>query len=449
MSIRCRLLTALVATLLAARILLVVSAPEAAADRTLLSFDPGAVARITLARGPQEVVLARAPDSDDLWRVASHGDLPAREGAPAALLARLATWRSERVAGSSPDRFSDWQVTPEAAQRVRLEGADGLLLAELFVGRMTGIDRDLARDAGFNLESDQLGLFVRVAGREEVVVVNDFITDALEPRARNWFVRPLVRGEPNTVRRLVVRRDTDHLDVRLLPRPGELVGDGRPPDPTKLYAMVQNLFRLEALGPAAPRPARVSDVVVELVGGDTQAISLWSQGDRWFAATRGFEAEVSRYPAERLARADADGLSLRKVIRFGHHELHRLHWIGRDAEIAVVRDHVKLTWYATRTGSAQPLRGRPHADRDAALPLTKLIAGLEVARWDAGAAASLRDPTARVVLVHGGRERLELTLGDVVGGEQAIRLSTATVPGWIATDAVDTLRAAFDGLAPR
>ena len=49
------------------------------------------------------------------------------------------------------------------------EGPGGALIAELLVGRITGVDRDLARDTGYNVDTDGLGLFVRLADQRRVV----------------------------------------------------------------------------------------------------------------------------------------------------------------------------------------------------------------------------------------------------------------------------------------
>lgn len=448
MSLRVRVLTVLVVALALIRAGLLFTESGGPADRSLLRFDSAKVARIVLSQGSERLVIEEDSRSDGRWRVASRGDLPVLEGAPQQLIARLRDWRSERTVGSAVERYADWGVSDALGRRIRLEDRGGAVLADVLIGRITGIDRDLARESGFNVDSSKLGLYVRRAGQAEVVVVNDFGTETLGPNARAWFLRPLVRGEATTVVRVSVSAEGEAFTLRLRPDPAEFAGDARPPDPPKVFGFLQGLFRLELLGPAegAP-PVSATRVRVELDNGTSQTLVLWrGDDDRWFVEAGALRAEVPAHIAKRVAETRAGDLAQRKVVRYGYQDLRRAYWKTDDDEISLRRHHEDRRWYASRTGPNRPLTGRQHS-RDAVEPLAKLVTALEVTRWDASAADAFASPHARVILFDRRGERLELTLGELRGGQRALKLSSVPVPGWIPAEFAERLENAFKALA--
>jgi hypothetical protein len=448
MSLRVRVLAGLVVALAVIRAVLFVTEAQGPVDRSLLRFDSAKVARIVLSQGSERLVIEEDSLKDGRWRVASRGDLPVLEGAPQQLIARLRDWRSERTVGSASDRYADWGVSDALGRRVRLEDRDGAVLADVLVGRITGIDRDLARESGFNVDSSKLGLYVREAGQAEVVVVNDFASETLGPNARAWFLRPLVRGEATTVVRVSLSRKDEAFTLRLKPDPAAFVGDARPPDPPKVFGFLQGLFRLEILGPAeGATPPDATRLRVDLNDGSSQALTLWEGEDkRWFVEAGALRAEVPAHIAQGVAATRANDLAQRKLVRYGYQDLRRLYWITDDDEISLRRHHEDRRWYASRTGPNRALVGRQHS-RDAVDPLAKLVTALEVTRWDAGAADSFASPYARVILFDRRGDRLELTLGELRGGERALKLSSVPVPGWIPAEFAERLGNAFKALA--
>ncbi|HBP23156.1 MAG TPA: hypothetical protein DEA08_35960, partial [Planctomycetes bacterium] len=316
---------------------------------------------------------------------------------------------------------------------------------------LTGVARDLLREQGFRVDTNKLGLFARVREGEvltpRTVVVNDFVTQELEPVARSWFLRPLVRGERERVERLVVRRPGGReLTLLLRPQP-RLAGDPRPVDGPRVYGALSSLFLLEALGPApgAPPPGALQ-LELSVTGEAPQALRLWSTGERWFLAGEGFAVEVVAAEARRLdERLRAEGLLRREVVRQVAGGLRRVHWLREGVERSLIRR--RGGYDLVTTGTARPLTCTPRAKAEG-LQACEALCALEVSGWIEDAAevrAALGDDPERLVVVgNGGREVLEL--GPASGGRRALRHEGSELGAWVDAGALERVYAALRAL---
>ncbi|MGE0710067.1 MAG: hypothetical protein AB7N76_33775 [Planctomycetota bacterium] len=454
-------LAALVALLAGARALVWATARPRDRDvgALLLDFDPAQVQAIELQRGADRVRLERAGAG---WVVASHGGLPARERAPELLLERLRGWRIERLAGDDPARHAAWMVDAAQARQVRLLAGDGRRLAEVWVGRVTGIAADLVREQGFRIDLDKLGLFVRRLGAPPLglgplgsgadasdggadprtFVVNDFLTRELDPRPEVWFVRPLVRGSRERASRLVVRRPgAPPLDLRLTPPP-HIEGEARPIDFPRAFGALTALFLLEALGPAggAPPPDAI-ELELEVQGEAPQRLRLWSRGARWFLATEQLAVEVrAGDAAQAAALTRREALLARELLRLVPDQISRLHWQRGAEERSLVR-HLDRPWDGIATGWWHPLAAREVEAAQGTALLTSLCA-LRLADWivDPAELARALGPEPDVLALSGSVGREELRFGPVQDGRRAC--TTSRLPGaggWVDAAAVDAL----------
>ncbi len=422
---RLRTLVVLVGLLAAARLgVWLGERPPAAVGLPVLSFAPAQVARVRLARGQDEVVLQRAPGSEGetpRWILASHGGLPAREGAVEDLLERLASWRVERVAGADPARHEEWFVSEGRARRVTLEAAGGQPVGSLWVGKVTGVDPEAARVGKAAVDVADLGVFVRaaagaVAPSEQVVVVNAFVTRQLDPRLREWLPRPLVGGSPDEVTRLTVRpAGAPPFAVRFLPPPArfEAAGAGSVPaaplDPTAARALVTQLFLLDAVAaaPSGPVPATATRVTVEHPAG-RRDLALWRAGESWvLQRDDGLRVSVSPSLAAAVAEARAETLGRRRLLPLAAAHVIRLHWIEAHEELALAR--TDAGWDAVVTGGRRPLRHRV-LSRAEGLESGERVTALEASRWSPLAAATPQRGPRLEVVVRGG-ERWTIAFG--------------------------------------
>ena len=446
MSRRVHVLSALILALCGARLALHLSRPRGdEVGQVLLRFEPAQVAVIELQRGVDRLRLERRGEG---WVVASHGGIPARAGQPDALLSRLRGWRVERVAGADPAKHAEWKVDPERARQVRLRGAGGELLAEVWAGRVTGIARDLLREQGYRVDTRQLGLFARVREGEALaartVVVNDFVTQELEPNPRSWFLRPLVRGERERAERLSLRRPGGRtLTLALRPQP-RLEGDPRPVDGPRAYGALSALFALEALGPAAGAPPDGAlQIALEVAGQEPQAWRLWAAGERWFLAGEGFAVEVAAGEARGLVeRLRPEGLLRREVVRQVAAGIRRVHWTRGGVERSLIRRRAGYDLVTTGGGRGLTCTRRTRAE---GLAFLEALTGLEVSGWiedPAELRAALGEDPARLVVVgSGGREELEL--GPASGGRRALRQLGSELGAWVDAAGLERAHAAL------
>lgn len=458
MSARVKVLLGIVIALAGARVLVALTRPSAehGIGSLVVKIDPSKVAGIALERSGKRLLLERDPKSPTGWVVATaHGKVPARKGAPDSLLTRLRGWRRERLAGRDRAQHAEWHVTDDLARRITLRDEAGKVLLDLLVGRITGIDTDRARERGFNVAVDELGLLVRKAGEDEVVVVGDFVTRHLEPAPAWWFLRPLVAGEPDAVRALTHTGQAGSFTLALRPRPARLQGDRRPPDPARSYGLLTNVYLLEPKGAApqgtTPPPGAATTVRVVTRQG-ASSLTLWPVGERWFARSERLGAatvEVKPHEAKQIAAATREGLIQERLLTLNPGDLRRLHWERATEELSLARDTRDFSWAATLTGPARPLTSRRHP-RSGMLAVLEQIIKLPVARWEVD--ASKIDPAfagalERLVLKRRGQKPVVLELGQVVGGLRAVRGKALPLPAWIEEAELQKRWTALRGLA--
>lgn len=438
MSPRLKVLLGLVVALAAALGALRLLRPGYRPAGLLVDAAPARVARVELFRaGRPPLVLVK----QEQWRVESHGGLPAR--GVDELLARLLSWRRERLASTEPSAWASQQVDDATARHVRLWGVAGEPIADLRVGGITGIEAEDIRDKGSALDTSRLGLFVRRADEPETWVVTEFVTRELEPDPRTWFMRPFTPPPRESLRRLRFERGLERFSVALaFDRPLVLEREGQPPvpaDPQMVGGLLVGLESLETIaaapaGAAPPTDAmRLSIDTGEagdaplLVTGETLELTAWMDRERALLQVKGGPAlEVTRLTGERLARLAAADLVRRRVLSFQPSDLNRLELRG------------PTTRTVTRSGgewrAAGPL---PPGAIDPAL---ERLGKLEVVAWDPSAPL----PPPGSPELHWATPRGDLgalRFGAEAGGRRAVAIQ-GLPPGWVdAAAAAELLRA--------
>lgn len=321
MSRRVRALTGLVAGLALLRGCVAALDRPPAPPPALLDVDPARVTRLVLTRGSTSLALSRDAASPAGWslRDGAGRTAAARPGADA-LLERLRAWRCDRPAGGGPERHAEWGVSDDAARGLRLEGAEGEVVADLLVGRIAGIELADAVTHGGALDTRRLGLFVRRRGEDATWVVSEFLTRELEPTAAAWALPPLHGVAPQDVARLVVRRGGATLTLALPPgQPPRLDGDPAPIDPDRARALVQCALGLApkdlAGPPAAGEPLEEVGLEVTTHDGAVRACRLWRLATpgppRTLAEVPGGVVELEPRRVERLLTVLREGLAPR------------------------------------------------------------------------------------------------------------------------------------------
>ena len=272
----------------------------------LARFEVSEVARIELSRGEAAVNLVRGEGG---WVVASHGGLPAH-GRVDQILARVRSWRRERVAGDDPEAEAEWNVDGAQTRRLVLRDGDGATLADLRIGGITGIEREDLRESGYSVDTDTLGLFVRAGDEPRVYVVTEFVTGDLEPEPGRWYRQPALAVDVNGLRALAVSRAGARAVVALHPAP-RFVDDPRPVDALALRGLLFHLARIVVVGPAEALPPDDA-VAFELdpARGEPLTLRVWEDDGRYYAALPERTLEVGR-----LAGANLSDWGPRQLVR--------------------------------------------------------------------------------------------------------------------------------------
>lgn len=421
----------------------------------LIVVEQARIAGLELVRGETRVRIVRH-GSD--WILPEAGGLAADTQRVQALVARVCGWRRERRASGDPAQHGSFGVDPAKARRIRLLGAKdhtGLepVLAEVWVGKITGVAADLLREKNDQIDTEDLGVFVRArdARRAEAEpgpvtwVVNDFLGNLADPSLRRWIARPLLPGRPQEVTLVDVRSPSGRFAYRF--PEGSLEGDTRPLDRNRVRASLGSLYLLRAIGPA-PSPAPPEALQLRVAGGQAKvALALWSQGDRWFLTRPGLApgrpqagVEVSAEDAERAARlGDPSALLRQRVFAVPLERASRVHWRRGGLERSWVRR--SGTWDAIQTGPRTPLQAR-QVSSASLIPLWQRLAALEAKTWTEGAL----EPSERRAewIAQGSWGRLEVTVG--APHEGRVPLSCSDQPGllaWVPEPALREIEAAL------
>ncbi|HYN77496.1 MAG TPA: DUF4340 domain-containing protein, partial [Lamprocystis sp. (in: g-proteobacteria)] len=142
----------------------------AAADATLLHFDPKAVTSLRIEGGGQTLTLARG---DQGWLLADLGDFPADGGKVDQLLGKLAGLKRPLPVATSPEALKRHKVADDGFERkVTLEVGDATV-ATLLLGDSPAFKRQFARPAGETAVYDlDLPLF-EVSNRRDDWLMHD------------------------------------------------------------------------------------------------------------------------------------------------------------------------------------------------------------------------------------------------------------------------------------
>lgn len=403
-----------VAVLATLRLVLALTQPRFEPPAPLLDFDPSRVDRVRIARGEQAVELVRKGEG---WVVASAGDLPAHAGV-GALIERLAGWRRERVAGETPR--DEWGVGPDRGKRVTLRAGDAVL-GELLVGQVTGIEPEDVREVGYALDTDQLGLFVRLPSEDRVYVVTDFVTRELEPDPRRWFAPP-VPVEPGQITRLR-RGGPEGFDLRA--GPFRFANDPTPVDPRRAGSLLGWIPRLRVVGPAEPAQLEGALELVFDVGVQPSAIRLAQRDGRAFLQVGERCLEVEPLPASRLFEGTRSSLIRRRLLLQEPRDVTRLEVVQGSRRAAFGR--VRGAWVDEAGAEVE-------ADLDAVI---RSLGEVQV-EWGEPAVGQTGEATVRVFDAQGqgatlwlldtgpeGRERIALSGASLVARVQGRPLAEA------------------------
>jgi hypothetical protein len=416
----------------------------------LIVVEQARIQGLELVRGDARVRIERRGEG---WVLPEQGGLAADPERVQALVSRLCGWRRERRAGADPAQHSVYGVDAVGARRIRLLGGKDHtgqepVLAEVWVGKISGVAADLLREKNDQIDTETLGVFVRARDAREALeepgpvtwVVNDFLGNLADPAPRRWIESPLLPGRPQEVTRVEVTSPGGRRAYRFAPQI-EVEGETRPLDRNRVRGSLGSLYLLRGLGPA-PSVAPSDAIRLQIQGGRATAlVSLWSQGERWFLSRPGLApgrpgagVEVSAEDAARVARlGDVGTLLRRRVFMFPLERATRVHWRSAEVERSWLRG--SGVWDAIQTGARLPLRSRsvPNASL---VPLWQRLAGLEAETWTPGA-LSAEERVAEWVL-QGAWGRLEVAVGAAREGRRP--LSCSDQPGHLAWVVEEELR---------
>lgn len=421
----------------------------------LIVVEQARIQGLELSRGDTKVRILRQGEG---WVLPELGGLSADSERVSSLVARVCSWRRERRAGADPAQHAVFGVDPKGARRIRLLGAPDHtgqvpVLAEVWVGKITGVAADLLREQNDQIDTETLGVFVRardartsLAEPDPVTwVVNDFLGNLADPSPARWIVSPLLPGRPQEVTRVEVGSGGSSYAFRIQPEVA-VVGQARPLDRNRVRGSLGSLYLLRGLGPA-PQPAPESAIRLRVQGRVTTEVALWSQEGRWFLSRPdlapgkpGVGVEVNAEDAARAARlGDLRALSRQRVFALPLERAARVHLRSEGVERSWIRR--SGTWDAVETGERVELRSRSLAS-GALIPLWRRLAALEAQSWTAGSLA----PTEQVAvwIVQGSWGRLEVKVGAARDGRRP--LSCSDQPGhiaWIQEGALGEIEAAL------
>jgi hypothetical protein len=436
------------------------AAREVKPGEPFVAFDAAGIAKIVVARsGKPPVVVARSAGQS--WVVASSKNFPAKAPKVERVLARIKSWKRERVAGDKKIHDT-YAVTPEKGITVKLEDFSGQTVCEFLMGAVAGIDPEKARTESGKLDPNMLGRYFRKSEEELVYFVQDFVTSDLEPSPNEWLDRPLT-GDETKARALRLRRRTgEEVTIQLDPYP-RLAADGKPLEPEKVKALVKELLNVnvqdttdedDAKAGLKP-PALECDLALgepnspalsplRLLLGDAAAVP---SGQPCYAARvpdKPGPILVTQASVAQLVSATADSLALQ-------------HALGEKAPTAVTKASLveggrTITlaregpgWNVTViTSGASPAKPVPEAKRTRAIAAAL---GLAVTTFDPRgvSAHGLGGPQTTLTVEVGGKH--ELFLGLEEGGAVWARRSDMACALGLSPESVAELRAAFAALA--
>jgi hypothetical protein len=442
-------------------------AHEYHAGDPLVAFEPAGVAKVTLTR-PNKKPLVLARTQGGSWVVATAKDFPVRPNKVEQTLARMKTWKRDRIAGDSAvhDKFA---VTKDKGISVKVEDFAGQTLSEVIIGSLTGVDTEEARKNSGNLDPKTMGRYMREAREDAVYVVPDFVTGEFEPDDMEWFERPITGGDEAKVVQLAIkRRSGEQFLVSFTPPFPRLAGpEPKPVDADRARAIAREVLQAYAVDTidgddkslGLQPPALIAEVVlsdsprpVQLLVGDVAPPSS--------TVAASYVARVPEKPGPLLVPQSA----LAQVMSATSDSLLLQHVFGEKAASNVsklsLREGPKTTtvtklgndWnvsYVASGMTAAPRKLDPAQDAKRLRAFTAALQ-LPVAQFDpAGVGAhGLGPPSGELkVELNNGQEKHELQLGTGEGSLFWVRRSDLGCALAVPVESWLELKAAIEALA--
>ncbi|MCS6914258.1 MAG: DUF4340 domain-containing protein [Myxococcales bacterium] len=413
--------------------------------RPIPEIAPGSITtlEITQPGGKDQVVLSKRGDK---WQVTSPYDKPADTSAVKLVVEALEKLRWGDITTQQKARHDELEVTPDKAVRVVAKDSAGKVLADLYLGKMTGS-----------------AVMVRLEGKDEVWQAFDLSTWTFKKESKQWREHAVIDEKADEAEKVSIVGGGASVYLERLPPPKgadgkepttqniydakwKVVDPPQPdpkaikPDPSKVVddglinSLVQGVATLRAgefldtakpeeVGLAEGAPGQI-EVKVTFKGGKTAGVRIGTRkGEDYHVQVLGNPQifTVKAYSLERIAHLPQD-IRDKTITQIKEDQLEQV-TVQQDKDVLVLR-RVDGKWKADKIAET---------DEDKAKSLVESFGTLTAYGFVAPGTpelASLAKPKATVTLKVKGGAPVVLKIGQA-RGEEVIAQRVGMEPVWL------------------
>ncbi len=192
------------------------------------------------------------------WQLSNETNTyPADQSIVSTILAQFVTMRPERVAATSSDRWTDYEVDDDQSTRVTLKGGSKTL-ADLYIGKFSFTQPP--QSAMQNQTQQQRGKmtsFVRPAEGQNVYAVDGFLKMAYQDDINAYRVKNLVKVNKNDITN--IEFSYTNMTMTLNKEENNWLLNGQPADSAKTAKYINDIFRLSSTSFVEPSTPKTGD----------------------------------------------------------------------------------------------------------------------------------------------------------------------------------------------
>lgn len=225
---------------------------------TLVEVDTTKVTDIHIVSQNLDIRLQRT--GEHVWELNSEtNNYPADNNVVNTILAQFVSMRPERVAATSPERWSDYEVDDEKAIKVTLKGGNKTM-ADLYIGKFSfSQPPQSAMQNQMQQQRGKMTSFVRPADEDNVYAIDGFLKMAYQDNVNAYRVKKLVQVNKNDITNL----EFNYPDRRIAlnKQDNQWLINGQPADSAKTAKYINSIFRLSSsnfVDPSTPKTGEAS-----------------------------------------------------------------------------------------------------------------------------------------------------------------------------------------------
>ncbi|MCZ6691140.1 MAG: DUF4340 domain-containing protein, partial [Planctomycetota bacterium] len=415
--------------------------PEGYATYGLIfpDFDVQQAREIFIRRGDKEVIIQHSPQG---WIVPTLFDHPAKFSKIQEVVSRVSRWKNDLPAGRSAAKHDRLAVGEETGTYVSISDANKKTIAEFYLGRMGGFDKDRLPPGG-KIDPEAITFYIRPLPGDAIYLLTEFLLGTFTHQPENWIDGKIFTYAADDVVKVVAEGIEETLVITREGEEWRLEGLEHPPSQSAIKQVVDSVGYLSATNvgdPNAPPSEYGLDVpimtaTVTLKDGSEAQIIIGKEKDE---RSRYAKSVGGRYPIilntsslDRIFKTKND-LVEKKLFSFSGYQAKKVTLEHPDESVIIEKEENQ--WKVTSPeGHATDLRAISQiVGRLGQIKIERYVeqAGEDLSKFGLGvpsfrAITEIEDETH--ILIVGGQDPDGLHYAMKAGGEWVVLLTDETL----------------------